>query len=94
VLKIDKSFTMAIGTDAVNSTVTDMIIALGQRLNIELVAEGVENPARRSICGSGGAYIAGILYAKPMPIKEFPRWLAGWTSPPARRRGLMMPLMP
>jgi sensor c-di-GMP phosphodiesterase-like protein len=44
VLKIDKSFTMAIGTDAVNSTVTDMIIALGQRLNIELVAEGVENP--------------------------------------------------
>jgi sensor c-di-GMP phosphodiesterase-like protein len=29
VLKIDKSFTTAIGTDAVNSTVTDMIIALG-----------------------------------------------------------------
>ena len=42
VLKIDKSFTTAIGTDAVNSTVTDIIIALGQRLNIELVAEGVE----------------------------------------------------
>ncbi|MFP1483689.1 EAL domain-containing protein [Escherichia coli] len=42
VLKIDKSFTAAIGSDAVNSTVTDIIIALGQRLNIELVAEGVE----------------------------------------------------
>ncbi|MCP0789673.1 EAL domain-containing protein, partial [Salmonella enterica subsp. enterica serovar Mbandaka] len=40
ILKIDKSFTAAIGTDAVNSTVTDIIIALGQRLNIELVAEG------------------------------------------------------
>ncbi|MBR7342205.1 EAL domain-containing protein, partial [Klebsiella pneumoniae] len=35
ILKIDKSFTAAIGTDAVNSTVTDIIIALGQRLNIE-----------------------------------------------------------
>lgn len=30
VLKIDKSFTSAIGTDAVNSTVTDIIIALGK----------------------------------------------------------------
>ncbi|MGS6554111.1 EAL domain-containing protein, partial [Escherichia coli] len=30
VLKIDKSFTAAIGSDAVNSTVTDIIIALGQ----------------------------------------------------------------
>lgn len=50
VLKIDKSFTAAIGSDAVNSTVTDIIIALGQRLNIELVAEGVETQNRRSIC--------------------------------------------
>jgi sensor c-di-GMP phosphodiesterase-like protein len=77
VLKIDKSFTMAIGTDAVNSTVTDMIIALGQRLNIELVAEGVENPRQAQHLRQRGAYIARILYAKPMPIKEFPRWLAG-----------------
>lgn len=95
VLKIDKSFTMAIGTDAVNSTVTDMIIALGQRLNIELVAEGVENPRQAQHLRQQGVHILqGFLYARPMPIKEFPRWLAGWTSPPARRRGLMMPLMP
>lgn len=95
VLKIDKSFTMAIGTDAVNSTVTDMIIALAQRLNIELVAEGVENPRQAQHLRQRGVHILqGFLYAKPMPIKEFPRWLAGWTSPPARRKGLMMPLMP
>ena len=31
VLKIDKIFTAAIGTDAVNSTVMDIIIALGHR---------------------------------------------------------------
>lgn len=86
---------MAIGTDAVNSTVTDMIIALGQRLNIELVAEGVENPRQAQHLRQRGVHILqGFLYAKPMPIKEFPRWLAGWTSPPARRKGLMMPLMP
>lgn len=95
VLKIDKSFTMAIGTDAVNSTVTDMIIALGQRLHIELVAEGVENPRQAQHLRQRGVHVLqGFLYARPMPIKEFPRWLAGWASPPARRRGLMMPLMP
>jgi sensor c-di-GMP phosphodiesterase-like protein len=42
VLKIDKSFTSAIGIDSVNATVTDMIIALAHRLNIVTVAEGVE----------------------------------------------------
>lgn len=95
ILKIDKSFTMAIGTDAVNSTVTDMIIALGQRLHIELVAEGVENPRQAQHLRQRGVHVLqGFLYARPMPIKEFPRWLAGWSSPPARRRGLMMPLMP
>jgi predicted signal transduction protein with EAL and GGDEF domain len=52
VLKIDQSFTTAIGTDAVNSTVTDIIIALGQRLNIELVAEGVETEEQARICAA------------------------------------------
>lgn len=51
VLKIDKSFTTAIGTDAVNSTVTDIIIALGQRLNIELVAEGWKPRSSHATCG-------------------------------------------
>lgn len=41
-LKIDKSFTSAIGIDSVNATVTDIIIALAHRLNIVTVAEGVE----------------------------------------------------
>ncbi|WP_374058180.1 hypothetical protein [Candidatus Pantoea persica] len=41
-MKIDKIFTVAIGTDAINSTVTDMVISLAQRLNISLVAEGME----------------------------------------------------
>jgi len=95
VLKIDKSFTTAIGTDAVNSTVTDMIIALGQRLHIELVAEGVENPRQAQHLRQRGVQILqGFLYAKPMPIKEFPRWLAGWTSPPASRNKRMVPFMP
>ncbi|MGK9172991.1 EAL domain-containing protein [Yokenella regensburgei] len=94
VLKIDKSFTTAIGTDAVNATVTDIIISLGQRLNIELVAEGVENLRQASHLRQRGVHVLqGFLYAKPMPVKEFPRWLAGWSPPPARHTKLMTPFM-
>ncbi|ELW9441408.1 EAL domain-containing protein [Pluralibacter gergoviae] len=83
ILKIDKSFTGAIGTDAVNSTVTDMIIALGQRLNIGLVAEGVETPEQADYLRQRGVHILqGYLYAEPMPVADFPRWLAE-SAPPA-----------
>ncbi|EBU1659670.1 EAL domain-containing protein, partial [Salmonella enterica] len=95
ILKIDKSFTAAIGTDAVNSTVTDIIIALGQRLNIELVAEGVENQTQaQHLRQHGVQMLQGYLYAKPMPISEFPQWLAGSAPPPTRHNGQIMSAMP
>ncbi|OAT32065.1 Rtn family protein [Buttiauxella brennerae ATCC 51605] len=87
VLKIDKSFTAAIGTDAVNSTVTDIIIALAQRLGIDLVAEGVETPQQAEYLRSHGVNVLqGYLFARPMPLSEFPRWLRGSTRPPRRKR--------
>ena len=95
VLKIDKSFTAAIGTDAVNSTVTDIIIALAQRLNIELVAEGVETCDQASHLRLHGVeFLQGFLYARPMPLRDFPQWLAESSPPPATHNGTMMPLLP
>lgn len=95
VLKIDKSFTAAIGTDAVNSTVTDIIIALAQRLNIELVAEGVETSDQASHLRLHGVDILqGFLYARPMPLRDFPQWLAESSPPPASHNGDMMPSTP
>lgn len=96
VLKIDKSFIKAIGTDAVNSTVTDMIIALGQRLNIELVAEGVETPLQAQHLRQRGVdTLQGFLYAEPMPVKAFPAWLAAHTTTPsARQNGHALPFTP
>lgn len=95
VLKIDKSFTAAIGSDAVNSTVTDIIIALGQRLNIELVAEGVETQEQAKYLRRHGVHILqGYWYAQPMPLRDFPKWLAGSQPPPARHNGHITPIMP
>ncbi|EHM47468.1 EAL domain-containing protein (putative c-di-GMP-specific phosphodiesterase class I) [Yokenella regensburgei] len=95
VLKIDKSFTHAIGTDAVNSTVMDIIIALGQRLGIELVAEGVETPEQAQYLRQHGVHVLqGFLYARPMPLRDFPQWLAGNQPPPRQHSGHPVPHMP
>ncbi|MFL2040454.1 EAL domain-containing protein, partial [Escherichia coli] len=83
------------GSDAVNSTVTDIIIALGQRLNIELVAEGVETQEQAKYLRRHGVHILqGYLYAQPMPLRDFPKWLAGSQPPPARHNGHITPIMP
>jgi sensor c-di-GMP phosphodiesterase-like protein len=76
VLKIDKSFTAAIGTDSVNSRVISMIIELGQRLGITLVAEGVETALQEEYLRRQQVQILqGWLFARPMPPGEFPAWL-------------------
>ncbi|MBS0847112.1 EAL domain-containing protein [Citrobacter sp. JGM124] len=76
ILKIDKSYIGAIGTDAVNSKVTDIIIALGHRLDIELIAEGVETAAQAAFLRQQDVkLLQGFFFARPMPLKHFPAWL-------------------
>ncbi len=61
-LKIDRSFTSSVGIDSVNATVTDIIIALADRLNIVTVAEGVETLEQESyLRGHGVDVLQGIL---------------------------------
>lgn len=76
ILKIDKIYTSAIGTDAVNSKVTEIIISLGHRLQIDLIAEGVETDDQAAFLQQQGVtLLQGYLYAKPMRLLQFPDWL-------------------
>ncbi len=76
VLKIDKVFTAAIGTDAINATVTDMVISLAQRLNISLVAEGVETAEQANYLRERNVdVLQGYFFARPMPLEDFSSWL-------------------
>ena len=94
VLKIDKSFTTAIGTDAVNSTVTD-IIALGQRLNIELVAEGVETEEQVTLpAPSQRTCFAGVFVCAANAAARVSEMAGGKSRPPARHNGHIVPLLP
>ena len=76
VLKIDQAFTASIGTDAINATVTDTIITLAQRLNLKLIAEGVETREQVDYLRERQVdALQGYYFARPMPIEVFPIWL-------------------
>ena len=75
-LKIDRGFVSAIGTDAVNASVLEMIIGLAARLDVELTAEGVETREQLDYLAAKGVHYAqGFLYAKPMPIEQLQAWV-------------------
>ena len=76
-LKLDRHFTAEIGPESQNS-VADMIIALGKRLDMEVVAEGVETQAQAKWLQEHGCTCAqGYLFARPEPLDAFIRRLRG-----------------
>lgn len=71
-LKIDASFVRRIGTDNVSAGLIDSIIDLGKRLNVRLIAEGVETEQQFAYLASRGVhYVQGWLFAKALPPEEF-----------------------
>ena len=70
-LKIDKSFIDDIPDDESDKTITKAIISLAKNLNIEVIAEGVENEIQEAFLKENGCELAqGYLYAKPLPVEE------------------------
>ena len=82
-LKIDRGFVSAIGTDAVNASVLEMIIGLAARLGVELTAEGVETREQLDYLAAQGVHYAqGFLYARPMPIEALRAWVDAFHGTP------------
>ncbi|MBE7216652.1 EAL domain-containing protein [Shewanella benthica] len=66
-LKIDQSFVRDLPMDHNNSAIAKAVIALGQALNLKVIAEGVENEAQAAFLRDNGCDEAqGYLYSKPM----------------------------
>lgn len=75
-LKIDREFVRTIDDDTVTRPVLDSIIALAHSLGIPMIAEGVETQKQWDYLAARGVqYVQGYLVARPMPTKEFARWL-------------------
>jgi predicted signal transduction protein with EAL and GGDEF domain len=88
-VKIDKSFVQRLPLQGRDSAIVRSIIDLGQNLGVEVVAEGVSDPATAQAVKDLGCSIAqGFLYAEPMPWQALPGWVRRWldnesfTGPP------------
>ncbi|MUK75644.1 EAL domain-containing protein [Aliivibrio fischeri] len=72
VIKIDKSFIDDIETNQHSIKIIENIILLANNLNIQLVAEGVENHRQKKILNDLNISAQqGFYYFKPMPLDNF-----------------------
>jgi diguanylate cyclase len=75
-LKIDKSFIQDITVDFRNKEIAEAIINLARSLNIELVAEGVEQEYLKEYLLRNRCYMMqGYLFSKPLSKEEFEQFL-------------------
>jgi EAL domain-containing protein (putative c-di-GMP-specific phosphodiesterase class I) len=73
-LKIDQSFVRRLPEDSNSLTIVRAISALAAGLDLEVIAEGVETEAQRSILHANGCqHYQGYLFGRPMPLAEFER---------------------
>ncbi|MEQ8840733.1 MAG: EAL domain-containing protein [Acidimicrobiales bacterium] len=76
-IKVDKSYIIAMGEgDESAATIVKSIVALGQNLGLDVVAEGVETPsAMTRLSMLGCDYAQGFLFARPMTFEELLAYL-------------------
>lgn len=78
-LKIDKIFVDDIKNSDFNTNVTDTIIDLGHKMELTIIAEGVETEAQLAyLIENGCDVIQGYLYSKPLPEKELEKWICNF----------------
>jgi diguanylate cyclase (GGDEF)-like protein len=71
-LKIDQSFVRDIATSPDDATIVDTIIQMGRNLNMDVVAEGVENEAQLAFLQEHGCtYAQGLLFGDPMSSENY-----------------------
>ena len=75
-IKIDQSFVRDITTDANDATIVQTIIAMGEALGLDVIAEGVETDAQFEFLDLRGCHAyQGFLFGKPAPIEQFEKLL-------------------
>lgn len=75
-IKIDRSFVNDINVDPDDKAIVDAVIGLGHSLNLDVVAEGVEEPEQHEYLREKGCdFIQGFLFSKPLPVPTFEEWV-------------------
>lgn len=76
VLKIDQSFVRDMPLSRSSEAIVRTIIQMGQSLELEVIAEGVETEQQRQMLSQRGCFqFQGYLFGRPVPIDELEREL-------------------
>jgi diguanylate cyclase (GGDEF)-like protein/PAS domain S-box-containing protein len=71
-LKVDRSFVRDIVTNPDDATIVDTIIQMGRNMNMDVVAEGVEEEAQLNFLQRlGCTYVQGLLFGDPMSSDNY-----------------------
>ncbi|MGE5385009.1 MAG: putative bifunctional diguanylate cyclase/phosphodiesterase [Betaproteobacteria bacterium] len=80
-LKIDRSFVWALDSNKPGARIAEMVVALGRRLGMRVLAEGVETAEQAGLLRQMGCDQAqGWLYGRPVVQEELMLFLAGQRS--------------
>jgi len=80
-LKIDQSFVHGAWNNGTMRAMFDASLGLAKQLNMETVAEGVEDRDDWDFLRKTKCDIAqGYFIAKPMPAADLPGWITGWQT--------------
>ncbi len=70
-LKIDQSFVRDLPDDSDDAAIVTTIISMAQKLNLNVIAEGVETKAQCEFLKQNGCYeMQGYLFSKPLSAKD------------------------
>jgi sensor c-di-GMP phosphodiesterase-like protein len=72
-IKIDRSFTQTVGTQAVTASVVPQILSMATQLNLQVVVEGIETKEQADYFRGAGPGILGQgwLFGRPVPANQF-----------------------
>lgn len=74
-VKVDQSFIRNIVNSKRDQEITESIIRLAHRLELQVVAEGVETRAAADLLTTMGCeWLQGFLYAPALPLEQFIDW--------------------
>lgn len=78
-LKVDRKFVTGASNDASSRAILESSVELAKKLNMKVVAEGVETEQDLELVTKIGCdYIQGFYIARPMPADDFLLWLDNW----------------
>jgi len=80
-LKIDQSFVRNLSTDNNDVALCEAIIVMAHKLELKVIAEGVETEQQRIILDAAGCdYVQGYLFSKPIAPEELEKLLGSRDS--------------